>query len=269
MGAPRLDRGGCPRQFLRRRGSMCAELGIPSPVLLVVAHPDDESWIFGPLAVAIRRAGGRVHLLCATDGGAWRPRRGPRVPEGPEAVVGVCAMRARERRRAARVLGLGEVLAPGLADGALAEAPEALAHALRHALVRLRPATLLTHAPDGDYGHPDHAALWAAAARLVEREPRTVRAFGWPEWRDGMLDPVRTHLRRAGLTLVPAGTARRPEGVVVREPRALEPAALRDARRALAAHRSQLGARPPGDLLGRGVVSRWWRTQRFRMVRRA
>ena len=42
----------------------------PSSVLLVIAHPDDESMFFAPTLVSLARAGARMHVLCLSNGKA-------------------------------------------------------------------------------------------------------------------------------------------------------------------------------------------------------
>ena len=52
-------------------GAVASHLGIgeqAGPILVVTAHPDDESLFFGPTITALRNAQQEVFLLCMTTG---------------------------------------------------------------------------------------------------------------------------------------------------------------------------------------------------------
>lgn len=131
-------------------------------LMLVFAHPDDES--FGPGGTAARcaDAGVRVVLVCATLGEAGKVGHPPvcRPEELP-------AVRRQELLAAARVLGIAEVELLGYPDRGCAEVPAGQAvERLLGLLLRHRPEVVVTFPPGGISGHPDHLAVraWTEAA---------------------------------------------------------------------------------------------------------
>ncbi|MGQ0614366.1 MAG: PIG-L deacetylase family protein [Planctomycetaceae bacterium] len=123
-------------------------------LLAVTAHPDDESFIFGGALAMHARGGGRSVLLCLTDGQAGRTG-GVTTPDR------LGETRREELRRAARVLGIPELITPGLMDGALDAYGDGAGSALvSEVAARVGARTLLTFGPEGASGHADHRACW-------------------------------------------------------------------------------------------------------------
>ena len=145
-------------------------------LMAVLAHPDDESLGTGGALAKYAAEGVATYLVTATRG--ERGRFGDsKVSPGPE-IVG--KTREAELLSAAAELGLREVKFLDYLDGALdkvdnAEAIEKIGGHLR----RVRPHVVITFAPDGAYGHPDHiaisqlttAAIVCAADPLFGRQP--------------------------------------------------------------------------------------------------
>ncbi len=125
-------------------------------LMAVLAHPDDESLGTGGALAKYAAEEVATYLVTATRG--ERGRFGDsKVSPGPE-IVG--KTREAELLSAAAELGLREVKFLDYLDGALdkvdhAEAIEKIAGHLR----RVRPHVVITFAPDGAYGHPDHIAI--------------------------------------------------------------------------------------------------------------
>ena len=136
-----------------------------STLLLVHAHPDDESISTGGVMMKARADGHRVVLVTATRGevgeihnmdeAATRPRLGE--------------VRTQELANASRILGVsrGEFLGyrdSGMMGTADNENPASFHQApLDEAAARLaailreeKPEVVVTSAEDGTYGHPDH-----------------------------------------------------------------------------------------------------------------
>jgi LmbE family N-acetylglucosaminyl deacetylase len=168
----------------------------PRRLLVVYAHPDDES--FGNAGVIARYGaeGVAVHYACATRGEA-----GTIAPRFLEDGAGASALRTGELLCAAEALGLRgahflgyrDSGMPGSEDNhnpaALIQAPLEQVTAQVVALMRaLRPQVVLTFDPYGGYGHPDHihvhrATLAAfAAAGGPERFPAQIES-GLAPWR--------------------------------------------------------------------------------------
>jgi LmbE family N-acetylglucosaminyl deacetylase len=133
-------------------------------VVVVCAHPDDES--FGPGAILHALAGNGTDLavLCFTHGEASTLR-------GVAGDLGVA--RAAELAAASRRLGVGQVELLGYPDGALAAQPRPrLAGHVARTIAAAGADALLVFDHGGVTGHPDHqaatdAALAAAGAHGV------------------------------------------------------------------------------------------------------
>lgn len=125
-------------------------------LLLVLAHPDDESLGNGGLIARYASEGVKVHLVTATRGeqGWFGP---PEDYPGPEELGRI---REAELREAASVLGIEDVSFLDYRDGELGDAPadEVVAGIVRH-IRRIRPQVVITFDQNGLYGHPDHIAI--------------------------------------------------------------------------------------------------------------
>ncbi len=139
-------------------------------LMCVLAHPDDESLGFGGALALSARLGVQTSVITATRGEKGRFGDGSTSPH-PD-VVG----RAREQElfAAARELGVEDVHILGYPDGGLdqVEPLEAIGTIAGH-IRRVRPHVVLTFAPDGAYGHPDHIAIsqFTAAAITCAADP--------------------------------------------------------------------------------------------------
>lgn len=144
--------------------------GQPLKLLGVFAHPDDETLGTGGTLAKYASEGVEVHVVCATRGERGRYRDGRDHP-GPEALGRI---REAELRAAARVLGVREVSFLDYRDKDLdrADPGEVIGKIVSH-LRRIRPQVVLTFAPDGGYGHPDHVAIcqFATAAVVAAADP--------------------------------------------------------------------------------------------------
>jgi LmbE family N-acetylglucosaminyl deacetylase len=127
-------------------------------VLVIAAHPDDETFRCGGTLALLARRGVRVHVLCATRGEAGIPEMAPQQAGW---------IRQAELECSCRALGIEPPRFLGHQDGTLAQVDEERAVAQVTAVVReLRPQVLLTWPPDGLSGHPDHVAVsrWTSLA---------------------------------------------------------------------------------------------------------
>ncbi len=128
-------------------------------VLALAPHPDDETLGCGGALIRHRRRGDPVGVVVATDGRAGDPR-GLVHPRDPAAV------RRREARAAARILGVSRVEFWDYPDGGLAPTAELTERIAR--LLRVRRPRVL-YRPGSDDPHPDHRALGLAAERALRR----------------------------------------------------------------------------------------------------
>ena len=137
-------------------------------VLVVVAHPDDETLAMGGTLADLSAGGVAVHVVSMSSGEAALDGVGVSVPE-------LGRLRRDELSAAAGRLGLQSTTVLDLPDGRLAEHAEELVTVV-DSLVEQHGAdcllTLWRHDP-----HPDHQAVAAAA-----REISTQRSIGLVEF---------------------------------------------------------------------------------------
>jgi len=123
-------------------------------ILVVLAHPDDESIACGGTLARLSDAGARIILLCATRG-----ERGG--PTGPVRDDGLAQTRMHELIRAATTLGIAVVILMDHPDGELRWEDVPLFHAeIVAAIRRYAPACVITFAHDGLYWHGDHIGVY-------------------------------------------------------------------------------------------------------------
>lgn len=133
-------------------------------LMLVLAHPDDESLGNGGMIAKYVAEGAAVYLVTATRG-----EQGWFGPEdenpGPEELGRI---REVELLAAGDVLGIREVSFLDYRDGELAQAPvdDVVAKIVRH-IRRVRPHVVVTFDHNGLYGHPDHIAICRHATAAV------------------------------------------------------------------------------------------------------
>lgn len=206
-------------------------------LLLVHAHPDDESINNGATMAGYAAEGARVTLVTCTLG-----EEGEVIPAhlahlAPDRDDALGPYRAGELAEAMKELGVGDhrfLGGPGryrdsgmmgteqnVRPGAFwsADLDEAAAHLV--AVVReVRPQVLVTYDPDGGYGHPDHIQAHRVAMRAADlaadpgfrpetgepwriakvywnRVPRPVAEAGFARLREELAEPGRTPFTRA------------------------------------------------------------------------
>jgi len=124
-------------------------------VLVVIAHPDDESFGLGAVIDQLTAAGAAVHIVCFTHGGASTLN---------QTRADLHREREAELRRAAAELGAAGVTLLDYPDGGLADIPAAeLAGHAADAAVRIGASGMLVFDDTGVTGHPDHRAATRAA----------------------------------------------------------------------------------------------------------
>ena len=128
-----------------------------TPRLLVIfAHPDDESMGMGGTLARYAAEGVEIYYICASRG-----ERGWFGPEehypGPRALGEI---RTKELENAVRELGIRRLFFLDYVDGDVdkADPEEAIGKIAAH-IRRIRPQVVVTFPPDGNYGHPDHIAV--------------------------------------------------------------------------------------------------------------
>ena len=120
-------------------------------LLVVTAHPDDESFPIGGTIARYATQGVDVTLLCATRGEKGIPNL---------SAAATAALREQELRKAAAELAVSDVRFLDLIDGEVMQADtDYVVGQLVTTLQQIRPDVVITFGPDGISGHPDHIAI--------------------------------------------------------------------------------------------------------------
>jgi N-acetylglucosamine malate deacetylase 2 len=135
---------------------------MPGTILLVFAHPDDESSSVGGTTAKYTERGISVDLICATGG-----EKGTRLDVPPE--VDTATAREAGLRAAAGITGIRNIYLLGYIDGNLEEVDTGeIASRLLNIMREVQPEVVITFGPDGISGHPDHKAISKAATLAFE-----------------------------------------------------------------------------------------------------
>jgi len=145
----------------------------PQTLLIVTAHPDDETFGCGGTLAKYAAVGVKVYCACATRGEA-----GSFEPEHMKGHASVGDMRWAELEKATHYLGLAGVFHLGYRDSGMAgsednknplaftNAPvEEAAGRIVKIIRQVKPQVIITSDPVGGYRHPDHIAVHKAAVR--------------------------------------------------------------------------------------------------------
>lgn len=139
------------------------DLGSQTGLVVVLPHPDDETFAAGGTIALMADAGIPVTYVCGTWGDGGR-RMGRPIQTTRE---GMRDIRQQELTEACAVLGC-DFINLGLRDKTVEfEDPEEVAGRIREVLERLRPSTVITFYP-GHGVHPDHDALGAHTRLAVQ-----------------------------------------------------------------------------------------------------
>jgi len=153
-------------------------------LLLVVAHPDDETFGCGSLIADAAAGGAHVTVCCATRGEAGE------LAPGCELGAGTLAdLRVRELHEAGGVLGargfeLLDFVDSGM-DGqagpdTLVGAPlESVVEAVATVLDRVDPDVVVTLDPTGGDGHRDHVRIAEATTEAVRLRSSGASLYHW------------------------------------------------------------------------------------------
>lgn len=142
-------------------------------ILVILAHPDDETFGMGGTLGKYAALGAEIEYVCVTRGEA-----GEVSPQFLEGYGSAGARREQELLDAAAVLGISQVHFLGYRDSgmpgseanahsnALTNQPvETVAAKLVEHIRRFRPDIILTHDPVGGYHHQDHIHVHLAALK--------------------------------------------------------------------------------------------------------
>lgn len=136
-------------------------------ILLVFAHPDDESFGLAGTILKYTQMGVPVDLACATKG-----EKGHRlgVPDN----ISTGTAREAELRTAAAITGIRKIYFLGYIDGELPKSDtDEITSKVLEIMRQVQPEVVITFGPDGISGHSDHIAIGLAATRAFEKLAKT------------------------------------------------------------------------------------------------
>lgn len=132
-------------------------------ILLVFAHPDDESSGMAGTVKKYTQQGVPVDLITATRG-----EKGSRLDVPDNIDTGTA--REAELRAAAAVMGIRNIYLLGYIDGELDKADiNEVVDKITNVIRRVKPEIVVTFGPDGISGHSDHITIGRAATKAFEK----------------------------------------------------------------------------------------------------
>jgi LmbE family N-acetylglucosaminyl deacetylase len=224
-------------------------------VLVVVAHPDDETFGLGSAIATCTQAGDDVTVCCATRGEA-----GETLVEPPAGST-LGEVREAELRAAGEVLGVKEIVLLDFADSGMTGAPlDDVSAAVARVIEEVQPELVITL--DHEYGdhHRDHDMIGAATVAAMRSRPEvpvylwTVKRSTFDRWlaRMGELRPDSDHVAGDAVGMG------RPDELVTTVVNVTAVRHLRE--RGAAAHGSQP---PPWEAMPQDVVEEFLHTDHF------
>ena len=231
-------------------------------VLVVLAHPDDESLACGGTLARLADLGAHVILLCATRG-----ERGG--SNGPEKDDELGLRRTQELRAAACAIGIGDVILLDHPDGELRWEHVPQFHAeIVSAIRRYDPACVITFGADGLYWHVDHIGVHERTTTAVRSLGANAPPLYYVTMPVGIMRPIWEAAMARGWTapdrgfwsLVPDafGLHAEPPTVIVD----VKPWVARKVA-AILCHETQMGVGHPFDLLAPAEAERWLGIEHF------
>jgi LmbE family N-acetylglucosaminyl deacetylase len=141
-------------------------------LLVVTAHPDDESLAFGGTLARCASTGGATSVLCLTHGELGWAGGPPR----PDFIPELARIRGAELRAAAAILDVGHVRLLDFPDSRLSELSYApMVSAIQEAILVDRPEIVATFGHDGLYWHQDHIVAHYTVTQAIESLPARSR----------------------------------------------------------------------------------------------
>jgi LmbE family N-acetylglucosaminyl deacetylase len=145
-------------------------------ILMITAHPDDESYCAAGTIFLHSQAGSAVTLLCATLG-----EKGTSHLKRATTPAAMKARRKKELSAAARVLGIKRVITLAYPDGGVDRHTAALARRAKVLARSLRADAIVSFGPDGLTAHRDHIAAGQAAKHAAKTLGLPFFAFSLPK----------------------------------------------------------------------------------------
>lgn len=252
-------------------------------LLLVHAHPDDESILTGGVIALAHRDGHRVVLVTATQGENGDRLGVDGTEDGPASGTPLGELRRRELDAACTILGVDRLELLGYRGSPLDGTTEALhpqlfrttpisdvAQRLAAVLHDERPDVVVTYGADGTYGHPDHVMahdVTVAAVDILVNDGWTPRKLYLHAVPRSLVDTVVESSQAAGIELPEsvARTAGTPDDDITT---VVDVSAVLDRKLAASVeHRSQMRAELPLATMAAGVFEKAFGIECFVLAR--
>lgn len=148
---------------------------VRGPVLVLSPHPDDETIGVGGTLLKHAASGDPIHVVFLTAGTSGDPT-------GTADPGEYAALREREARAAAEVLGIGALEFWGFPDNFRVNENDLsmIVPKIGEVIERVRPAVV--YAPHKDEQHSDHHTTAVAVARALAAMKRPPAAYGFEVW---------------------------------------------------------------------------------------
>lgn len=150
----------------------CQEQKETNKLMVILAHPDDESAV-GQIMAKYAREQKKVYLIIAADG-RYGVEDHAGIPPG-DALVNI---KKQESINACKILGIEPPIFLGAHDGfgvvsGLGEyfdQTNSLKAKIKDQIEKINPDAIITFGPDGDTGHLDHRGISDLTTELILRE---------------------------------------------------------------------------------------------------
>jgi LmbE family N-acetylglucosaminyl deacetylase len=236
--------------------AMPLQRALPSRLLGVWAHPDDEAYLSAGLMARVIDAGGSVTILTATAG--EKGTDDPALYDSAE----FATFRRAELFASVAELGVRDVRFLGLRDGECDVADDdAQIRAVLDVIDDVRPDAIVTFGPDGITGHPDHRMVSSWTTQAWNQTDGTPELLYAAMTKDFLARHAELHDRLG----VFEEYGRTPASIMASDVALgcrLTPAELNRKRRALARHASQTVGL--ADAVGEDTYLNWWADETFR-----
>lgn len=157
-----------------------------STILVISAHPDDETLFSGGTVARYAQQGHTVFILETTRG------EGGEVGEPPLTTrENLAAVREQEVREAVRILGARDIfflpyIDPYMEINGIArriDVPLAdFAAAIDKYVRKIEPDLIITHGSNGEYGHPQHIYTHRATRLALSNGHTRTALMSWSAW---------------------------------------------------------------------------------------
>lgn len=124
-------------------------------VLMIFAHPDDETFGLGGLTKKLTRNGNKVVLITATKGEKGMIGYPPITTQ-----ENLGKVREKELKRASKITGIKKIYFLGYIDGTLENiSKKELAEKIYNLIIKEKPDIVITFDETGISNHPDHKTI--------------------------------------------------------------------------------------------------------------